>query len=64
MIGNALHYCNCHGTGCNKDWASAEGGEQTTPAADTIKWVFVFLFGVQCLYVLNCLSLYLGYEKK
>jgi len=35
--GNALHYCNCHGTGCNKDWASAEGGEQTTPAEDTIK---------------------------
>ena len=48
MIGNALHYYNCHGTGCNKvsgdkklglfgkvkDWTSAEGGnEQTTPAA-------------------------------
>ena len=31
MIGNnVLHYCNCHGTGCNKDWASA--GEQATSA--------------------------------
>ena len=53
MIGNALHYCNCHGTGCNKDWTSAEGGdEQTTPAGDTIKWVFVFFVWCICLYVL------------
>jgi len=38
--GNSLHYCNCHGTGCNKDWTSAEGGnEQTTSGGpdDTIK---------------------------
>jgi len=27
---NVLHYCNCHGTGCNRDWASA--GEQATSA--------------------------------
>ena len=60
MIGNALHYCNCHGTGCNKvsrhkkkiglfgkvkDWTSAEGGnEQTTPAAPDDTIKQVFLF--------------------
>ena len=21
-----LHFCNCHGEGCNKDWVSAEQG--------------------------------------
>ena len=63
MIGNALHYCNCHGTGCNKDWTSAEGGdEQTTPAGDTIKWVFLFVFLGVC--VCMCLIDLLGYEKK
>ena len=39
MIGNALRYCNCHGTGCNKDWASADGGEQATPAQASDKMV-------------------------
>jgi len=38
---NALHYCNCHGTGCNKDWSSAEGGDNqpttSKPDGPTVK---------------------------
>ena len=33
----------------------AEGGdEQTSPAGDMIKWVFVFFVSFMCLYVLVC----------
>ena len=37
--GNALHFCNCHGSACNKDWASAGGEDQPTqsPPDNTIK---------------------------
>ena len=59
--GNALHYCNCHGTGCNKDWTSADGGggQQTTPSGpgNTIKYVFVFVTHA-FLYVFLCVQLF------
>jgi len=37
--GNALHFCNCHGSACNKDWTSAGGEDQPTqsPPDNTIK---------------------------
>jgi len=37
---DALHYCNCHGSGCNKDWSSAEGGDNqptSQPDGPTVK---------------------------
>lgn len=38
--GNGLHYCNCHGSGCNKDWSTAEGGDNqptSKPDGPTVK---------------------------
>ena len=38
---DALHYCNCHGSGCNKDWSSAEGGDNkptSKPDGPTVKY--------------------------
>ena len=45
MKGNALHFCNCHGTACNKDWTSAGGEDQPTqsPPDNTIKWKIYLL---------------------
>ena len=45
ISGNALHYCNCHGSGCNKDWSTAEGGDNqptSKPDGPTVKYKQVF----------------------